>query len=160
MSIQVTTQSIDGQPMGMGGLQESQQKFAKNSKEEADEILNISGIGTKTGRPVAKDTPRIGPVEVDEYPRAMHKAGLPFLQVDSAEEEKAAVAKGYRREPFEKLQVRVEDPQTEKKMLLEQVQRQESTITQLAEDNRNLQASFAELMAKLSEPKAEDSKKK
>lgn len=125
----------------MGGVQEefgikTAMKVQRvHNGEVADALLNISGVGTRTGEPVHKDEPRI-PYTHAEFPKMLYRS-LPGekgqLVVMHANEMKAALESGWREEPYPVLQVAVLDPAQEKKNLLDTNERLQSQLIQMQE---------------------------
>lgn len=119
---------------GMGGLKESVAKFRAHHKEVGDALLNISGIDTLTGEPTDKDEPRPA-YQRQEFPKMVYHAEKGELIVEDVDDVggkmglRSALKAGYRREPYPKPIVVVNDPATEKKALMDHNQQLQGQIT-------------------------------
>ncbi len=127
----------------MGGLKESLGAFRRNVHEDADAILNITGIATPTGQPVDKDDPRM-PYVMQPYPKMVYHADGREVVVDDERELKMFQGQGFRTMPYIKPQIQVLDPATEKKELLDTNRQLQTQITL---QNERL-AKLEELLAK------------
>lgn len=146
--------SVMGGIQTEGGLKEAAAVQRRHNAEVADALLNISGIGTADGQPAHKDEPR-PPQAHGQYPKMLYRP-LPDekgqLVVLHAEEEHAAIAKGWREEPYPKVQIEVLDPAREKAALKakldeseSQLIQQNSVMLQMKETMEAMQAQLAEL---------------
>ncbi len=134
------TVSVAGiQKDGMGGLKESIGAFRKHHQEVGDALLNISGIGTATGDSVDKDEPR-PEYKHQNFPRMLYHASRGERMVDDAEEQRIAIEEGYRKDHYLKPQVAVNDPQVEKKELLDRNRELGGQVTILSEVIEKLEA--------------------
>ena len=120
------------------GLTEAHSEWRKEMAEQGDSLLNISGIGTKTGVPVHKDSPRPA-YRHQEYPRAMHHPRMVAdpehgtAEAGSKEQEDELIEQGYRREPYARVQVAFEDPKFEKIQLQKQLKERDGQIATLSD---------------------------
>ena len=129
---------VTGIQRTMGGLKESMTAFRKHHAEVADALLNISGVGTDGGQMVDKDEAR-KPYEHKEWPRmAYHADGREEVCVTPADFN-ALRPKGFRMEPYPKVQVALADPKSEKAELQRQLAEKDGKIATLAERMDRLQ---------------------
>lgn len=132
---------------GMGGLNESLAKFRKHHAEVGDALLNISGIGTKDGKPADKDEPRPAYVH-QEYPKQTYHADGRELVVRNDKELRDAQKQAFRTEQYLKPRVHVGDPLAEKKELLDRNRELGGQVSILTEALQRLQQQVEALGAK------------
>lgn len=114
MSAQITVSGID---RPHGGLKEALAKTRRHFTEVGDALLNVSGIGTATGKPVDADDVRPA-YHYQEWPKMIYHAdGREEIAVSPIEWAKLK-ERGFREEPYIKPQVEVLDPASEKKVLM------------------------------------------
>jgi len=141
MAAEITVLGAETQ---MGGLTESLARFRKHHIEVGDALLNISGVGTVTGEPVDKDTPR-PPQKLQAYPKALHHSNGSAIVVEDPKREKEAKALGFRDEPYPPVRVVTSTPALDKKELLDRNTALQSQLTQQADLLEKLQAQLTEL---------------
>lgn len=124
--------TVSGMPREMGGLKESQTAFRKHHIEVGDALLNVSGIGTIDGKPKDKDEPR-PPYKKQDLPKMLYhpEKGEHICYSKAEVEEKLKT--GWRKEPYRKPQVALEDPRAEKFALQKQLKEKDGQITALGD---------------------------
>lgn len=101
---------------GMGGLKETLKRFTDHHHETGEVLCAISGVGMPGGIPGDKDDPRPA-YQFQPWPTMVYHADGRFEPARNKEELAAWITKGFRREPYPKIQIEVLDPATEKKAL-------------------------------------------
>lgn len=139
--------SVSGMPREMGGLKESVVAFRKHHKEVGDALLNISGVDTATGQPTDKDEPRMPYVHQD-WPRMVYHADGREEICVTERDFNALKPKGFREQPYPKVQVAMADPKTEKVELQKKLAEKEGQIATLQDTLTKLAARVEELAQK------------
>lgn len=117
---------------GTGGLKESLGATRKHFREVGDALLNISGTGTVDGLPVDKDEPRpTYDPRANQWPMAAYHADGRFETAETPDQLQEFIQKGFRREPYPKAQVALNDPATEKKELQRKLTEKDGQIASL-----------------------------
>jgi hypothetical protein len=101
-----------------GGLKESLGVFRKHHIEVGEALLNISGVGTKDGKPVDKDDPRI-PYAHQDFPIMLYHADGRYEAAAGKPEMKALLDKGFRDQPYPPVRIYVADPAVEKQQIMQ-----------------------------------------
>ena len=122
--------TVMGVERELEGLKESLSRFRKHHEEVANALLNISGIGTMTGDVADKDDPRPAYVRQEWPKHVYHADGRDKTVADSAELQ-LEMDEGFRLEPYQKPQIAVHDPKSEKAALEARLKQQDATIAQL-----------------------------
>ena len=129
MSANIT---VMGMPREAGGIKEALSRFRKHHVEVGEALLNLSGVDTPEGKAVDPEDPRPTYVH-QEWPKMMYHPEGKEIIVSSLAEVKEANGLGYRKEPYIKQRVFVEDPATEKRMLKAQLAQKDGEIAQLSD---------------------------
>jgi len=118
------------------GLAQALPEFRSHHKRVGDALLNISGIGTADGAPVEVETerPAYDPKDPrNQWPRMIYHADGREQIVMDAKELKEFQDKGFRKEPYPKVQIALEDPKVEKQRLQQQLAEKDGQIAMLTE---------------------------
>jgi hypothetical protein len=94
--------------------------------------MNISGVNTPGGVPVDKDEDRM-PYTYQPWPCMLFHHTKGESLAFSEDERQELLRSGYRAEPYPKAQVAIHDPATEKKQLLDSLQKKDGEIAQLGD---------------------------
>ena len=133
-----------------GGLKESQVAFRKHFTEMGHALLNISGVGTIDGEPVDKDEDRL-PYDprANQWPKAAYHADGRFEVAVTATDMEELVSRGFRKEPYPKIQIAIGDPQAEKKELQRQLAEKTGQIAALTEAVQKKDEVLSDIMRRM-----------
>lgn len=150
----VIVSGFQGSETKARGLAESLAKFRKHHAEVGDALLNLSGIGTPTGKPVSEDEPR-QPYRredpVNDWPKMTYHSNGEQVVAYDRDELKDLKARGYRLEPYPVLRVGVEDPRAEKAILVKQLEQSRSEVNALNDQLTNQQRQMDEMQKQMAE---------
>jgi hypothetical protein len=102
---------VSGVVTDVEGLPEAMKTFRQFARDTGDSLNNIAeGLKHTDDRP---------PYQYRPFPKAMYHPEGDISIVDDEAEMEQYKQKGYRTDPYPKPQVKVEDPATEKKLLMD-----------------------------------------
>jgi hypothetical protein len=139
--------SVTGMPREMGGLRESMSAFRKHHHEVGDALLNISGVGTIDGQPADKDEPR-QPYVRQDYPKMVYHADGREEICATQADFNALRPKGFRAEPYPKVQIAMADPKAEKVALQKSLAEKDGQLATMADMLSKMQAQIDALAKK------------
>lgn len=140
---------------GAHGLHEAMAEFNDHEEKRATALLNLAGVGIPEDKKAdaqknwRRERPAYDPnLPENQWPRMLYHADGRQIVIGGDKEEKAAVVKGFRREPYPVIQIAIEDPKVEKKMLQDQLREKDGKIATLSDQLERLIARMDESDAK------------
>lgn len=140
---------------GAHGLHEAMAEFVDHEEKRATALLNLAGVGIPADKQAEAQKnwrharPPYNPdLPENQWPRMLYHADGRQIVVGGDKEEKASTIKGFQRQPFPVVQIAMEDPKLEKKLLQEQLRQKDGQIATLAEQVQLLMSRMDESDAK------------